>query len=563
MTDIIGDTSCPDCRAEGGDTTGNHLMLFSDGGGYCNRCGYTETSGTFTESRVDFGTELTPEALQGQVQEASEHSVLKTLTDRGISKETCEYYGVRCYLSTTDGKTVTAVLFPSDKDNVTQGYKLRIEGKRFGKAGTTKGGDFFGANAVPKTGRKLFITEGEYDAMALRQCMKARSKKEWVENIAVVSLANGSGSVKTEFGRNSKLLDGYNEIVLCFDMDKAGEEAVEAAVAVLGRDKCKRAVLDLKDANEMLLAGKGKELYWACVGAKATRPASIVTLDSMYESILVRPEMGLSFPWPTLTKLTYGIRKGVTYIVGAAPKIGKTDFEYELIKHLIKVHNVKVSLYDLENNPVQSAKKIAGKVSGKMFHKPTTEYKDEELIAALDQLNGNIEFYRHNGSRDWEDIIKTIRYQASNGCWLFVIDTLTSLVSRYSSSDANDRLNTIMTDIAEMNTELDITFFLFSHVNPHKVGRPHDEGGKVLSSQFTGSRAMEKWGHYGIGLWRDRSAEDEVVRNTSTHGLLFDRLFGEFGTYECFYDRDTGAYSEIVEGVNAGVNADTNAGIKF
>ncbi len=29
---IVGDTACPNCVEQGGDKTGNHLMLFEDGG---------------------------------------------------------------------------------------------------------------------------------------------------------------------------------------------------------------------------------------------------------------------------------------------------------------------------------------------------------------------------------------------------------------------------------------------------------------------------------------------------------------------------------------------------
>ena len=41
MSKIIGDTGCPRCIENGGDRTENHLMMFEDGGAYCNRCGYT------------------------------------------------------------------------------------------------------------------------------------------------------------------------------------------------------------------------------------------------------------------------------------------------------------------------------------------------------------------------------------------------------------------------------------------------------------------------------------------------------------------------------------------
>ena len=61
MAKIIGDTACPQCRKSGGDRSGNHLMLFEDGGAYCNRCEYSEVADTFTPIRVDFGEEKSEE----------------------------------------------------------------------------------------------------------------------------------------------------------------------------------------------------------------------------------------------------------------------------------------------------------------------------------------------------------------------------------------------------------------------------------------------------------------------------------------------------------------------
>ena len=34
---IIQNVPCPACQKNGHDVTGNHLMIFDDGAGYCNR----------------------------------------------------------------------------------------------------------------------------------------------------------------------------------------------------------------------------------------------------------------------------------------------------------------------------------------------------------------------------------------------------------------------------------------------------------------------------------------------------------------------------------------------
>lgn len=544
MSTIIGDCGCPQCTAAGGDKTQNHLILFEDGGSFCPKCGYKESSGTFTKPSPTFGKDLTREEADAEVKILQEESTVQEIKERGLSKKTCEHFGVRVTLSEADGQTQTSVCFPEYKKIGLSGYKVRYPSKHFGKKGITKECLFFGSNSCPNSGNKLFITEGEYDAMALYQVLWEKSKPEWRDSIAVVSLATGSTTAAKEMARNKELISKFKEIILVFDQDEAGEKAVKDVQKALGREKVKSAKLSLNDPNAMLLAGKKLELWKNSVFADVPPPAGIVRVEDLYDMALVKPEMGLSFPWPTLTKLTFGIRRGAAYVVGAAPKIGKTDFEYELIAHLIKEHGESVALYDLETHPAKTLKRIAGKMMGQVFHKPDVEYDDEALKEGMDTLKSKIEFYDHSGSRDWDDIKGTIRQQAAQGTWLFIIDPLTALISRFSSSEANDKLNEICTDIAEMCTELQITFFLFSHVNPASGGKSHDEGGRVKSSQFTGSRAMEKWTHYGIGIERDRLNEDEEIRNTSTHRLLYDRDFGEGGSYECRYDRDTGVYGE-------------------
>ena len=120
-----------------------------------------------------------------------------------------------------------------------------------------------------------------------------------------------------------------------------------------------------------------------------------------------------------------------------------------------------------------------------------------------------------------------------------------------------------MSKIASLALELNLTFFLFSHVNPPKTGLPHDQGGEVLSSQFTGSRAMEKWAHYGWGIVRNRNEPDPIRRNTSEHVLLFDREFGEYGRYPCFYDTEKNDYREVSMAEQHGFGGDDEGDEKF
>lgn len=550
MSIIIGDTQCPKCAERGRDKTGNHLILFDDGGAYCNRCGYQEDKDTFTKPKVQFH-KLTPEEAALQCAEVKGYTCTgRDWDERGLKAQALDHFGFRHTVSEEDGITITGTFIPVHKvddegEVYLSGYKTKYPEGRYAKVGDCRGDTLLiGQDVCPNRGNKLFITEGEPDMAALYTILRKFSQPDWVSSIAVVSLKNGSGGAHKELSRQQAFLDGFKEIILCFDKDDAGREAVKEVCKYVSGDIFSFTPSNGKDMNESLLAGDIKNTFFGLIKASKPKPAGVVTIDDIMESVLVRPKMGLSWPWEPLTKLTYGIQPARTYCIGAAPKIGKTDFEYELVAHLIVEHGETVMHFDFENPPKATAKRLAGKFREKLFHKPGVKYNDNDLVEGLTTLRDHWIAYDHAGSRDWTDIKNTIKFYASQGVRFYVLDPLTALISKEDSSKANDMLNLIMTDIAEMNVSLGITFFLFSHVNPPKTGKPHEEGGRVLSSQFTGSRAMEKWTHTGIGIERDRLNEDADIKNTSTHRLLYDRDFGESGSYQCTYNSETGRYLE-------------------
>jgi twinkle protein len=207
-----------------------------------------------------------------------------------------------------------------------------------------------------------------------------------------------------------------------------------------------------------------------------------------------------------------------------------------------------VGVYDLEVHPINTSKQIVSKEVGVNFLRPDVEYSDEDLANSLRRLRDTgVQFYDRAGSRDWADIRNSMEEQhLLDGVCEFFLDPLTALISKYSASEANDALNTIMTDMADMVFKHPITIFCFSHVNNKpKTSTPHERGGKVLSSEFTGSRSLEKWSNYGFGLNRDRSEECPLEeQNISYLSMLYDRDFGRSTNIPLFYDERTTRYLE-------------------
>jgi len=82
-SEIVGDEPCPECRKNGRDGTGNHLIIFSNGNKSCNRCGYKEISA------VRGSQEPSEEVLDMKIAEV-QGLPFKDLTDRGIKASIAE-----------------------------------------------------------------------------------------------------------------------------------------------------------------------------------------------------------------------------------------------------------------------------------------------------------------------------------------------------------------------------------------------------------------------------------------------------------------------------------------
>lgn len=90
-----------------------------------------------------------------------------------------------------------------------------------------------------------------------------------------------------------------------FDSDDAGREAAHEAAQVLTPGKAKIATLPLKDAGEMLEAGRGAEIISAIWQASPYRPEGFTTFGALREEALKVYEVGLPWFLPKLTALTY------------------------------------------------------------------------------------------------------------------------------------------------------------------------------------------------------------------------------------------------------------------
>lgn len=442
-----------------------------------------------------------------------------SLPARSLTQETCARWDYRC------GTDIQIANYWRDGRIV--GQKLRKAGKRFSVVGKVTdclfGQQLWGAGG----GKKIVITEGEIDAMSVSQVQDHK----W----PVVSIPNGVDGAAQALNANIEWLLTYEQVILMFDNDEPGRRGIDKVAALFPPGRVYVAELPLKDANDMLKAGRGGEIITAIWRAKAWRPDGLVTAKEVKARATQTPEIGLPWCFEFLTEATYGRRWGEIYGLGAGVGCGKTDFFLQQIAFDIS-QGFMPALFLLEQEPGETVQRLAGKLVQKPLHIPG-EATEEERRDAVAKVPDELILYDSFGSNDW-DVIKTkFRYLANSGTRIIYLDHLTALAD---TSNERESMEQLMKEMATMAMELKIIIHFVSHLATPE-GKPHEEGGRVMAKHFKGSRAIAQWAHYMFGIERNTQADDPTERNASLFRCIKDRKTGRANglTHALTYDRST------------------------
>jgi len=436
----------------------------------------------------------------------------RALTARRISEATCKTYGYGI-AEDRSGRKVQVAEYRNGRDIVAQ--HTRTEDKKFAWRGDSKEIDLFGQHLWSQGGKKLVVTEGEIDCLTVAEIQDCK----W----PTVSVPNGAKSAKKAFERAIEFLESFDEVVIMFDQDEPGQKAAEECAAVLSPGKAKIARLPLKDANEVLLAGKANEIINAIWRAKEYRPDSIVFGEDLLE-VLLSEENSESFPypWQGLQDKTLGIRLRELTTIVAGTGVGKSSVCRELALHLM-LQGLPVGYIALEESVRESAKGIISLY----LNVPHWEWKDKlteaEIREAHQAVFGNHQcvMYDHWGSTDSDNLLSKIRYMVKAcGCKHIFLDHLSIVVSGMDlEGDERRQIDNTMTALRTLVEELDIHLFLVNHLRRGQAS--HEEGAQVALTDIRGSGAIAQMSNIVIGLERDQ--QDEENQDITTLRVLKNR----------------------------------------
>ena len=506
--------SCADCGSS------DALAVYDDGHTHCYSCNKTTQTSPY---KVDLKTiqpknnTLKKDLLPGEV---------RSLKHRGLTEETCRKFGYLC------NRDLEIAVY-RDKSGKAVAQKVRDKDKNFSIVGDASKMTLYGSH-LWSTGKKLVIAEGEIDAMTISQVQGHK----W----ATVSLPTGAASAASSIKKNWDYILGFDEIILMFDMDDAGQKAVHIASELLPVGRVKIARLPHKDANECLLKGKADEIISAIFQARSFRPDGIIGSHDLKEDMLTEDEHSeVNYPYPRLNEITKGLRTSELVTVCAGSGIGKSTLVRE-IAYSLQQSGEKIGMIMLEESNRRTMLGLVGIHMSKNITVDRSVATQDEVKQSYEDMfkdKPEVFLYDHFGSSDVELICQRIQYMAKalDIRWV-ILDHISIMISGMDNGDERKMIDRAMTKLRTLVQELDIGLILVSHLRRPEGDKGHEDGAKVRLGQLRGSHAIAQLSDICLSLQVD--PEDSDGDSRFIH-VLKNRFTGETGhAGGVTYNRDTG-----------------------
>lgn len=518
---VVTKGECPKCGSFKG------FVTYADGHAHCYGAGcdyYVPAGGETTSTpketfKRDYGELLDP---------SQQPDPYSPLSKRGLTSDTMKRFGV--FQGGYAGKPVQVYPY-HDQGGELVAQKLRTPAKDFP---LLKGEGYKSLSECQLFGRHVFgdrfdrqviVTEGELDALSVAQATNFK--------VAVVSVGAGSQSAAKHLKANYLWLDRFTEIILWFDNDEAGKQAVADCAPLFKVGKVRIATATgfqlgtetpCKDASDMLQANRPGDITAAVYAASGWRPKGIVNAKDNPEDVLapIEEDSAFSFnwPWPELTDTLGPILPGQVCYHVAGTGIGKSTAVATIAFDVIK-QGGKVGYLSFEGTRREIKLALMTVHSGKRVD--ITPLPDEDMRRLHDAAfgSGQMELFDPSNA-EWslEALEGYIRYLAKAlDCHLIVIDPLSTMVAMLSSeTDERRALDKISMSTSVAAKELGVHIQISHHLTrPH--GIPHEEGAPTSLNEVRGSGGLANFATFVIGHERNQQAEGDDWMLTQLRSL--------------------------------------------
>lgn len=480
---VVAKEHCPKCGSK------DNLVRYADGHAHCFTpgCGHWERA-EGEEGRIP---DQPAQLYRGPMIPKTEAIAPTKPKFRGIKKETRARYGVFAAMFGSRERELVQV-YPEYKDGRLVAQKLRTKAKDFPilKADpefSLAKADLWGRHVYgDRYDRRLIITEGEEDAMAVAEVLDFKS--------AVVSLTGGADSAKACLQANYHWVDRFSDIILWFDDDEHGQRAIKECAGLFANGKMRTARVDgFKDANEVLEAGKPGDIEAAVYMATALRKPGIVNAaDCRLDLKDGASKQGWEYPWPTLNKKTFGIRPGEVVLHVSGTGMGKTTGLYEVAYKLLQ-QEVKVGLMHFEDTRADVQIGLMSLAANQRLAINPVDPAEMDRLHAEVFGSKRVELFDPD-TAEWsiEAIFGYLRYMAKAlECEALFFDPLSFVVAGSDISDNQVQLlDKASRDLATLTKELGVALHVSHHLSRPKMGPAHEEGAAISLNQVRGSSGL-------------------------------------------------------------------------
>lgn len=514
-------TDCPDCGSS--DANG----VYSDGHMYCFAC---DPSVAWKKGDMELTEGYKPSAGRqsaGLLTFGENSGRYVPLPARGLSAEICKKYSY--WVGMMQGKMVQVADY-YDRSGTKVGQKVRDAEKNFTAIGSVKNDLLFGSQ-LWSGGKKIVITEGEIDCLSVAQIQDGK--------YPVVSLPLGAKSAKKTLAANFEYLDQFEEIILMFDMDEPGREAVEQAAPVLPAGKVKVAFINgYKDANAALQAKDFRAIQDAIWNAVAFVPAGVVSAKSLKdrtrEAMLKSETEGLLFSsCLTLNAMTMGARAGELVMVTSGSGMGKSTFVRQLLLEWGR-KGKRVGMAMLEEAVEETVQDLIG-LDNNVRLRQCKELKEQILRDGrfdewYDRLFNDDKFHLYDSFAESEEdtLFAKLAYMVDGlDCDVILLDHISIVVSGMDdNSDERKTIDRIMTRLKKFAKTKGVVVVVICHLKNPEKGKSHEEGRPVSITDLRGSGALRQLSDTIIALERNQQGD---TPNVVQLRLLKCRFTGDTG----------------------------------
>jgi len=469
------------------------------------------------------------------------------LTDRGISKNTAQKYGVKA-VQDLNGKVIKH-LYPYYNGHELSATKYRnTVTKDFFVQGSYNETGLFGQQLF-KSGKYVTITEGECDAMAAYELLGSK----W----AVVSIKRGAQGAVKDIKESLEFFDDFENVIIAFDNDKAGKDASVKVARLFKPGKARILTLPngWKDPNDMLRSNKHKDFVESWWSAKVYTPSGVINVTEQREKFHNREKkQSIPYPYEGLNKKLYGLRQGELVTLTGGTGLGKSSVTREIEHWLVKQTQDNVGIIALEEDWRRTIDGILSiEANARLYIDQEREkFSKEELDKMFDILydgenKNRVWVHSHFGTNDIDDIFTKLRFMIIGcDCKWIVVDHLHMLVSAVHEGDERRAIDAIMTRLRSLVEETGAGIILVSHLRRVDGNKGHENGIEVSLSHLRGSNSIGQLSDCVIALERNQQSDDFDESRTTKLRVLKSRYTGDVGmAARVIYDAETGRLSEL------------------